>query len=98
MKKIPIIIALILALAVPAFAQQPAQRGVLFQIGAGPSFPSYPAEMEEFLDYLENEPEIDRVKIAVDLALVFPLWLPAISCCAWTASVTVLTTSESTCK
>jgi hypothetical protein len=73
MKKIPIIIALILALAVPAFAQEPVHRGVLFQIGAGPSFPSYPPEVEYFLDYLESEPGMDRVQVAVDLALGFPV-------------------------
>jgi hypothetical protein len=73
MKKIPIIIALILALAVPAFAQEPVQRGVLFQLGAGPSFPVYPSELEYYLDYLESEPGVDRVQIAVDLALGFPI-------------------------
>jgi hypothetical protein len=73
MKKNFIIIALILALAVPAFAQEPVQRGVLFQLGAGPSFPSYPAEVEYLLDYMESEPGMVRVKVAVDIALGFPV-------------------------
>lgn len=73
MKKMSIIIALILALAVPAFAQQPVQRGVLFQIGAGPSFPSYPSEVAYLLAYLESEPGVDHIKVAVDIALGFPV-------------------------
>ena len=71
MKKITIIIALLLALAVPAFAQEPVHRGVLFQLGAGPSFPSYPSELEYDLDYLESIPGVDRVQVAIDLALGF---------------------------
>jgi hypothetical protein len=77
MKKNVIMIALILALAAPAFAQEPGQppvrRGVLFQIGAGPSFPSYPPEVEYLLAYLESEPGMVRVKVAVDIALGFPV-------------------------
>jgi opacity protein-like surface antigen len=51
MKKIAIMTALILALAVPAFAQQPVQRGVLFQLGASAGVTmgtDLPTEASEF--------------------------------------------------
>ncbi len=69
-KKIHILVALIIVLAVPSLAtSQDAGRGLLFQIGAGSSFPSYPSQLETVLSYMDSMPGIDRMKLSLDIAL-----------------------------
>ena len=49
-KNIYILIVLIATLAAPTLAaSQDSGRGVLFQLGAGASFPSYPSQVETVL-------------------------------------------------
>ena len=68
--RIAILAALIAALAVPTLAtSQDARRGLLFQLGAGAGFPSYPSQTEAVFSYLDSMPGVDRLKISLDAAL-----------------------------
>ena len=69
-KNIYILIVLIATLAAPTLAaSQDSGRGVLFQLGAGASFPSYPSQVETVLSYMDSVPGIDRLKLSLDIAL-----------------------------
>lgn len=69
-KRFVFLLALIFSLAAPSLvAAQDGQRVVLFQIGAGAGFPSYPSETEAIFSYAESQPGVDRVKVSVDIAL-----------------------------
>ncbi len=45
------------------------ERGVMFQIGAGTAQIEWPQELKEMMDYAEAQPEIDRVKVHLNLGL-----------------------------
>jgi hypothetical protein len=45
------------------------QRAVLFQLGAGPAYPAYPAQTETVLSYAEAQAGVERMKLSLDLAL-----------------------------
>ena len=69
-KNIYILIVLIATLAAPTLAaSQDSGRGVLFQLGAGASFPSYPSQTEAALSYMDSLPGVDRLKLSLDVAL-----------------------------
>lgn len=65
-----LMLALIVALALPTLATaQNEGRGVLFQIGAGAYFPSYPGQLEADFSYVDSLPGVDRLKLSLDVAL-----------------------------
>ena len=67
-------LALCLALAVPCIATaQVGGRGLLFQVGAGLYFPSYPGSLESDFSDLASLPGMDRIQISLDLALGVPV-------------------------
>lgn len=69
-KQIGVFAALIAFLAVPFLAaSQGSGRGVLFQLGAGAGFPSYPGQAEAAFSYLDSMPGVDRLKLSLDVAL-----------------------------
>ena len=69
-KTIALLFSLILCFAVSTIVcAQDGHRVALFQIGAGAGFPSYPGATEAMLSYADAQPGVDRVKVAVDLAL-----------------------------
>jgi hypothetical protein len=69
-----IVLALIIALVVPAFtAAQEGNRGVLFQIGAGAGFPIYPSSTEAVFSYLDSMPGVNRLQISLDIAFGYAL-------------------------
>ena len=86
-KNIYILIVLIATLAAPTLAaSQDSGRGVLFQLGAGASFPSYPSQVETVLSYMDSVPGIDRLKLSLGggqqegqkgtgLFVVFRIWV-----------------------
>lgn len=52
------------------FAQaDSAERGVMFQIGLGTAQIEWPQELKEMMDYAEAQPDIDRVKVHLNLGL-----------------------------
>lgn len=67
---IPAVLAIMLFASVAASADE-GRRGAMFQIGAGTMVPVYDADTEEFFDYMEASPGVDRVKVSLDLALGF---------------------------
>ncbi len=58
---------LVLLLPLAAAAEGP--RSLLFQIGAGLGFPSYPAEVEDLFSYMDSLDGIDRIRVSLDLGL-----------------------------
>jgi len=63
-------LALSLALIAPLAARaQSENRSLLFQVGAGMGFPSYPPAVEEAFSYLDSQLGIDRVQVSVDVGL-----------------------------
>jgi hypothetical protein len=63
-----VLAALIFALALGLSAQS-REGNFLFQIGAGPGFPSYPSVLDSAFSYAESQPGVTRLKIGVDLSL-----------------------------
>ncbi|MDZ7794884.1 MAG: hypothetical protein U5P10_14690 [Spirochaetia bacterium] len=52
------------------FAQADAQgRGFMFQIGLGAAEIEWPQGLKELMDYAEGQPDIDRVKVHLNLGL-----------------------------
>jgi len=69
-----LIIAILLVAAVPLFCQDAGPApGILFQLGIGKAFPSYPSQTEAAFSYVESQAGVDRVQVALDLALGVPI-------------------------
>jgi hypothetical protein len=70
-----ITLAIVFALALPciAAAQGWGRDLLLFQVGAGLYFPSYPDGLESAMSYADSLPGVDRIQVAVDLALGFSI-------------------------
>jgi hypothetical protein len=45
------------------------ERGVMFQIGLGTAEIEWPQELKEIMDYAEDQPDIDRVKVHLNLGV-----------------------------
>jgi len=71
MKKVMLVIALSMA-ALLAWAQNE-NRGLLFQLGLGASFPSYPSDLGTVLDEVAALPGVTRVQIDLDVELGIPI-------------------------
>ncbi len=70
MRKLLIIVMLICVAGGGLFAQADVpERGVMFQIGLGTAQIEWPQELKELMDYAEAQPEIDRVKVHLNLGL-----------------------------
>jgi hypothetical protein len=68
------VLALIFVLALPGLAAaQEGGRGVLVQVGIGTSVPNYPADTEAVMADADSYPGVDRIKLALGLALGIPV-------------------------
>lgn len=73
MNRKPIVLCLCIGVAILleplALFADDAQRSLLFQLGAGSAYPSYPAQTETVLSYAEAQAGVERIKLSLDLAL-----------------------------
>jgi hypothetical protein len=71
-----IMLAIVFALALSGIATAQVGRRdlLLFQVGAGLYFPSYPDGLGSAMSSLDSEPGVDRIQVSVDMALGFAIF------------------------
>lgn len=73
MRKITLIVVLITFIFAVNINAQSQRNGLLFQLGIGPGWPSWPSDFEDLLSYADSQPGVDRIKLALNLGLGLPI-------------------------